>query len=469
MARNYLLGRGERLTAPIPPVVAGRPRPRPYTPAQAAARLSPQLRSAVAQFAVLPSQAAPRGEAVALLTMHPQYVSKSEFPKALLADAGLRAVGSRHGRVTPQAWTRVGEPTEVPTIELFVAGRRESFGAWRATLDAVADRGVADTPAGEDAFRIESARAPLPADRLKGFSDDGAEPDVDRLLEVVLHGGRDQGWILEAFDSYLGTLDLEADLGRALSAGGLTFVPVLAPGPLIDAVSRFAFVRAARPMPGLRPVVSAGAALAGEAPGSELPDSDPIDAGLRVAVFDGGVRAAGALGRWTTAIDADGVGPALPELVNHGEWVTSALLFGPLRPGERAARPYAGVDHFRVLDDESVSNPLELTDALIRIRDVLATGKYQFANISIGPDLPVDDADVSPWTAVLDEVLSSGTTLVTLAAGNYYPPTDADDPLKIRLPATPSTRSPSARRTLSPGRGPGRRTARAGPVAAPAL
>jgi len=468
MARNYLLGRGERLTAAIPPVVAGRPRPRPYTPAQAAARLAPQLRSAIAQFDALPLPAAPRGEAVALLTMHPQYVSKSEFPRALLADAGLRAVGSRHGRVTPEAWTRVGEPTEVSTVELFVAGLRESFGSWQATLDAVAERGVAERPAGEEAFRIESARAPRPADRLKGFSDgdgDDAEPDAERLLEVVLHGGNDQGWILEAFNAYLATLELSADLGRALSAGGLTFVPVVAPGALVDAVSRFAFVTAARPMPGLRPVVSAGAALAGEALGSPLPDSDPVDAGLRVAVFDGGIRAAGALGRWTTAIDADGVGPALPELVNHGEWVTSALLFGPLRPGEPASRPYAAVDHYRVLDDDSVSNPLELTDALIRIRDVLATGKYQFANISIGPDQPVDDADVSPWTAVLDEVLSSGSTLVTLAAGNYYPPTDADDPLKIRLPgdavntltvgAADALNGPWARAPYS-ARGPGR-------------
>ena len=43
MATNYLLGRGERLTVPIPPIISGRDRPRPYTVRRAAERLVPQL------------------------------------------------------------------------------------------------------------------------------------------------------------------------------------------------------------------------------------------------------------------------------------------------------------------------------------------------------------------------------------------------------------------------------------------
>jgi hypothetical protein len=160
MARNYLLGGGERLGSAIPPIVAGRPRPSPYTPQQAAARLAPQLRGAVSQFRALPPEACPRDEAVAIVTLHPQYTSKSEFPAGLLDDAGLRAVGSRAARVVPAAWTRAGEPREVPTVDLFVAGGRDRFDAWQEELGGVARGGAARSRAAGEAYRVEGTRAP---------------------------------------------------------------------------------------------------------------------------------------------------------------------------------------------------------------------------------------------------------------------------------------------------------------------
>ena len=54
----------------------------------------------------------------------------------------------------------------------------------------------------------------------------------------------------------------------------------------------------------------------------------------------------------------------------------------------------------------------ELYSVLERIQDVLESRpKYDFVNISLGPDLPIEDDDVHAWTAVLDQLFADGLTL----------------------------------------------------------
>lgn len=94
------------------------------------------------------------------------------------------------------------------------------------------------------------------------------------------------------------------------------------------------------------------------------------------------------------------------------------------RVGQLHCQPYGMVDHYRVLDDRigisdhSGHDPVDLNDALARIRDVLQSRKYAFVNLSIGPCLPIEDHDVHVWTTVLDSLLSDGETLTTVAVGN---------------------------------------------------
>ena len=63
-------------------------------------------------------------------------------------------------------------------------------------------------------------------------------------------------------------------------------------------------------------------------------------------------------------------------------------------------------------------NPFELYRVLDRIDKILVESDYDFINLSIGPQLPIEDDDVHAWTAVLDDRLSRGTTLATFAVGN---------------------------------------------------
>lgn len=60
----------------------------------------------------------------------------------------------------------------------------------------------------------------------------------------------------------------------------------------------------------------------------------------------------------------------------------------------------------------------DLYDVLHRIRDIIQNKEYKFINLSIGPEIPIDDDDVHAWTAVLDDVLADGETLATIAVGN---------------------------------------------------
>nr|WP_232806282.1 MULTISPECIES: S8 family serine peptidase [Proteus] len=39
-------------------------------------------------------------------------------------------------------------------------------------------------------------------------------------------------------------------------------------------------------------------------------------------------------------------------------------------------------------------------------------------NLSLGPDLPIDDDEIHPWTSLIDTYLSDGETFLTIAAGN---------------------------------------------------
>ena len=153
----------------------------------------------------------------------------------------------------------------------------------------------------------------------------------------------------------------------------------------------------------------------------------------------------------------------------HGLAVSSAYLFGPIRPSGKADRPYAYIDHLRVVDEEiNNEHPAELYRTLGLIDEVLLSDKYEFLNLSLGPEAVVDDGDPHGWTSLIDERLSDGRTFMTAAVGNSDGE-DAEAQLnRIQLPgdcinvvavgAANSTRSNWARAPYSavgPGRSPG--------------
>jgi hypothetical protein len=299
---------------------------------------------------------------------------------------------------------------------LYVAGARRRFEQFARDIDR-----LQETAAGaNDLIKIEDFRTQPAEEKLKPFRSQDKEP----LLEIVLHAQPvvEDAFILEGFEAYLATLDVNLNLDRRrFFAEGLCFLPLRVPRELASEVVKFSFLRTAREMPRLRQFRPVARATPGFSPfACRLPTEGPIDRDIRVAVFDGGVKADANLDSWVSRKETKGIGDPVPEFQNHGTAVTSALLFGPLQDGVTADRPYASVDHYRVLDANTLKDDQEeLYSVLERIQDILdSRPKYDFVNLSLGPDLPVEDNDVHAWTAVLDQSFADGLTLPAIAVGN---------------------------------------------------
>ncbi len=409
---NFLLGHGERLVEPVTIQSGGGPRKLPYSFAQARERLAPQVDAASHSLDALPDSACPNDEVVGIITLHPQWLAKSYHPTALLREVGLETVGSRPRMVKPEKWTKKGEVEEAPSTELFVAGPRDAFRDWATTLPGWSP---ATDVLRKELARLEAVRAPERKDRVQKIR----SREQELVLEVGLHGGRGESglYILDAFQRFVEGLGMEAVHAKKLFAGRLCFMPVLGERSRLSELWKFSYLRVVREMPRLRRLDSVLRSVSVPAPGPViLPDADPVDPGLRVAVLDGGTPKGAGLERWVTPYDAKGVGGDVPKYLSHGAHVNSAVLFGALS-AEEGAQPYAAVDHFRVLDSDSGKDD-ELYDVMHRVRDVMQSNNHSFFNLSIGPELPVEDTEVHAWTCMLDELLADGNRLAAVAVGN---------------------------------------------------
>lgn len=418
---RFIIGFGERLTEPARVPTPGQEPPDPYDPETARLRLGERVANASDAADRLPDGACPNDEVVAVVTLHPSFVAKSYAPHAMLRSVGLEPVGSRPTSVLPEAVARrVGSgddtsvfieegDTERPTTDLFVRTTRGNLRDWGTHLS---DLSVELSTAERHLGRLESVRLPPPPERVRSVPIDGE----DVALEIVLHSGESR--VVRAFESYAESLDVDAAIERRIDAGGLCFIPAAGPADRVLALAQFSFLRVARLMPRLRTIVPVVRSLRGGTQAIELSDEPPLDPDLRVAVFDGGLPEGSCLEPWVDSYEFSSLGDAHPDLLDHGQDVSSALLFGSIDPDEDPDRPYAYVDHYRVLDVDSGRDPFELYDVINRIDSVMAQRSYEFISLCIGPALAIEDDEVHSWTAFLDDALADGKTLATIAAGN---------------------------------------------------
>src|SRR5579862_4770916 len=413
---NYLIGYGERLASDMAAPLGGAPKKHPYTFSEAHKRLAPVIHAAFEELSDLPDEVCPKDQAVALVTLHPAYLAKSYYPAELLHAYRLETIGSRSRTVSPQKWTRKKPVESAVTSELFVAGTRTHFKEFVSGVDRMRSSSVT----ADDLIKIEDFRLQPAEEKLRPLRSD----DEETLLEVVLHAQpvRQDAFILDGFEAYLRSLDINPDLDqRRFFAEGLCFLPLRVPREVATEVVKYSFLRVAREMPHLRQFRPLVRATSGFSPfACRLPKDAAVDPDIRVAVFDGGVKSDSKLDPWVARKKTKNLGDAVPEFQNHGTAVTSALLFGPLQDGVTAGRPYASVDHYRVLDAQTKNDDQgELYTVLERIQAVLESRPhYDFVNISLGPDMPIEDDDVHAWTAVLDQLFADGLTLPAIAVGN---------------------------------------------------
>lgn len=466
MARknNFLLGFGERLTGKVEVPTGGGDKNPPYEFTEARARVEQWLTTSVANFDALAADAAPNDEVVGVLTLHPRYVSKSDFPRELLESTGLRAVGSKIERIKPEQWGVEKHPEVAYTEALYIAGTRATFRNWQSQLPSWSESHKgADTLSHIERFGSFDATS-----KLKGLSESSKNEGV---LEVVLHNAGDQR-IIEAFAAYALQHGGEPLRKYRRDIRGLTFFPVRVPFARAEEIARYSFVRVARPMPVLRPSSPFLVRSVASSPRATIPQTGPLDPTVKAVVFDGGipVLSRAALNRWVNYVEPAGIGAPVPELENHGLAVTSALLFGNADAANPLGTPLCSVDHVRVLDAATGANGdvmcLEVLDRILNHLD--SNPNYEFVNISLGPRLPVEDDEVTEWTAALDDRFAAGRVVATVATGNdgdadgtlglnrIQPPSDGVNVLSVGSATTGGTAwKRSDYSCVGPGRSPG--------------
>jgi len=431
MARehNFLLGQGERLVSKVHVPKAGGEKNLPYDLGTAKRRIAERLARVEAEITQLPDDACPRGEAVAVVTLHPRFLSKSDYPGELFSAVGLRAIGSRSRIVRPEKWGIEKHGEDAVTEEIFVAGAKSAFHRWATTVTGW----KGDTKGATSLSHIEDLQAFDAKAKLRGIPEGN-----DVLLEVVLHNSGGDSIVL-AFIKYAQAHGAEPLIGRRRDVQGLTFLPVRVGPQAAENIARFSFVRVARGMPTLRPfrpeVLRSVSGF-----DVQLPKNAPVDGAARAVIFDGGLPAGAkkALAPWATLVEPAGLGVPNPAFEEHGLGVTTAFLFGPLVSGQAAAVPLCSVDHVRVLDDKTgTANDPDYFDVLDRIVGHLDKNAalYSYVNISLGPSLAVDDDEVTLWTAALDKRFAHGRCVATVAAGNAGELDDASGLNRIQPPA----------------------------------
>lgn len=412
MATRYLIGNGEKLTMPVKVKRGPSPKARPYSLGEAVSVLVPQIDATNQHFATLPDAACPDDLAVARVTLHPTFIAKSFFPDALLKEAGIASVGSRNVRIRPRKKAPPTAPDEADTTELFVAGQRSKLRVFSEFAQHISD----GTKLAEQISEIEQIVPLLAQDRIKA-----AQADNHHVFEVGLH--LPPKWIpnhiQEQFTAYAESCGFHVHPQLHFESGKLLFLAIEGDPAGLEQLARFTMMRVIRPMPklrGFRPVMRSG--IPGAAFG--LPAEDPWSREPKVAILDGGLPAHHVLGDYVRhSFVSDTAAHAVQDYLEHGLAVTSAFLFGPVMPGHEAQRPFSQVDHHRVLDALSnEEDPYTLYRTLAHIQDVLRSRTYQFINLSLGPEVSVEDDDVHAWSAVIDEALDDGNVLMTVAAGN---------------------------------------------------
>ncbi|MFA0813809.1 S8 family peptidase [Microbulbifer epialgicus] len=426
---NYLIGKAEELAKiTSPPKMDPQSRDL-YTIEEVIERLKPQLEQINKQFSGLDGSLCPRGYAVAKMTLHPSFIAKGHFPKQLLRNMGVRSIGSKATEIKPDKWMRKGDPKRSPSTSFFIAGKIENFLNFERELLSF----TKDSYAVQDLMKIWSFESIPAASKIK--ENQSSKPGYFEVGIQFIPGGTTD-FIKQSFIAYARSLNFDIRDDLSIEVSNLWFVPVVgAPNKAVE-LAQHSFVRVVRPMAPLRSFRPLVRSLPGSSK-AKLPSAPPLASDIRVAILDGGLPATHAIEPWLNEYRlSDSSARDYPGGTDHGLGVTSAFLFGPLPHDLEAPRPYSSIDHHRILDsDITEENPLELYRTLTHIEDILISRQYEFINISLGPDLPIDDDEIHPWTSLLDSYLADGETFLTVAAGNNG---ESDESLGLHRIQVPS-------------------------------
>lgn len=477
-----LLVNGEGLRLQVQaPVSGGGDKYEPQTVEQAQALLAPQIATAVREADALSPTLRARDRIYVEAKLLPNYLAASYFPAELLMHVGAAPVGSR------------------ADSGLYVTKAKSVQAQTRRIVFTVSDSGLRElqslvqgggrTRTEQQAFaqirELSEIALPRPSDVLRE-PEESLQPEPDSPLstwEAVLHPRGSRLGEAEPLDEetlerwYTLILEQGGEVHRDFvrTVGGLTFMPVgLAPGQAAP-LARFNPLRVLRPMPAIRPRPRFGTRSVQQLvpPATNQPTLSSVS----VAVFDGGVdvaqRVAGLFEIPTHDLTPE---PSAQADLDHGTGVTGAVLYGLVGPGQQAPTPPLPVESYRVLPAPHIPADLEGYWVLDRIKEAVETRGHRLVNLSLGPELAVeDDMEPNRWTSELDQLAWDKDVLFVVAAGNHGDKDQSTGLHRVQVPAdmanglavgacnAPAPETPWERADYS-SMGPGRHGARIQPI-----
>lgn len=406
----------------------------PQTPEQARALLLPMVRAVLDLTTSLSSRL--RAERIYVeARLLPNYLAASYFPDALLGQIGAVPVGSRADTGIYRTRSRAHESA---TRRLILAVDDDGL---EALEDLVAGRGRSrsERQAFAEIRKLDRISVPDSDEIVLARPDEGAEI----TWEAVLHPATVVQGEPEPLDP--ATMDKWFTLVESLGGrshrdfvrhvGGLTFAPVVLAESAVDQLVRFNPLRALRPMPAIRPRPRFGARSVSRATAPQ--DVTPRASAPLVAVFDGGLCLPAAGSSFFPDPHVD----ITPELVgeddlDHGTGVVGAVKYGLVRPAGQAPRPPCPIETFRVLPAPPIPGDLEGYWVLDQIKDAIIRRGHNLVNLSIGPELAVEDStEPNRWTSELDQLAWERDVLFVVAAGNDGDQDRATGLHRVQVPA----------------------------------
>lgn len=373
-------------------------------------------------------------------TLLPNYLAASYFPTALIEVLDLVPLGSRTARGTLR--TAQTEREDVVTKSLILAGTDGAIGELRSLLEGGGDSRT-ERRAAESLRQFSDLRLPSSDEVLRGTPTDADRGTELALFESVLHPRLDRAGasrlpaaddVFRKWERYVRSLG-----GRVLrryrrNLAGLTFVPVRLPIDAALDAARFNPLRAIRPMPAMRPLPNL--LRAGSARVAPPPDARPLS-GLSVAVFDGGVDDASPIFQPAVVNDDLTTEPIHAPFVRHGSGVVGAVLYGRVESaGDELGRPSTHVEHFRVVPHPNAASDPDAYWVLDQIVEQVEVNDFDVVNLSLGPDIAVDEDDEpNRWTATLDSLAYEHGVLFVTAVGNNGEEDDATGLNRVQVPA----------------------------------
>lgn len=437
--RRPLLAGGEHLSSEVERGGGGGEKSHPRSLEQALAILSPQFDAVQQGVAAIPTSM--RGARVVFeAKVLPNYVSNSDFPRELFAEADLFPVGTKVATGTYR--TPKTDPEERETKNYLLAGDERSFTRLGNFISGELGEGGRAAKARLRLRQFDLLRLPRASEVLRGTMPPTGETIT---WEAVFHPSVDGRGALSSSEQnavWEKWITLVEGLGGEVAGRyrrrvkDLVFVPVRLPVAAATEAAAFNPLRTLRPMPAVRPVpVSPLRVL--DRQGPDPPPGERPQSELRVAVFDGGVdEGASQLSPFLQSTDLTDEDPD-PEDVAHGTLVSAAVLFGADHGEAELRTPEVGVDHFRVLPPpESEAWDLDLYWILDRIENQLDGGRHRIVNLSIGPEQCLEEDDEPhAWTAQLDQLAERDGILFVNAVGNNGEADSAAGADRIQAPS----------------------------------